>query len=135
MKLHKLAPTELDFSTNSVQHLSEKYLGRLGNGNQQPLQFGDAAYRKGRKGRYPPSRDGEFKTMLEKEQFEEQLAKGGHGVPLTSQSPFLPAAASRVSAAASGPPRDEEPASWDPERTALTIVLFPFADCTFLIHL
>lgn len=87
MKLHKLAPTELDFTTNSVHQLAEKYLGRPSQGNQAPFQFGDEARRKaGRKGRYPPSRDGEFRTMVEKAAFEEELAKGGHGVPLTSQS-------------------------------------------------
>ncbi|KAK4699366.1 saccharopepsin, partial [Phenoliferia sp. Uapishka_3] len=77
MKLHKLAPTELDFTTNSVHQLAEKYLGRPSGGNQ--VTFGN-----GRKGKYPPSRDGEFRTMVEQAAFEDELAKGGHGVPLTN---------------------------------------------------
>lgn len=89
VKLHKLARADLDFSANSIEQLSQKYFGRPTSGNQQPFQLGKALA--SRKGRYPPSRDGEFTAMIEKDEFEQQLAKGGHGVPLTSE-PFLPCA-------------------------------------------
>lgn len=86
MKLHKLPQVvSSDFSSQTA-NLAEKYLGRLDFGstgaNQQVLGGG------GRKGRYPPSRDGEFKIlMMQKEQEEAmKLGEGGHGVPLTSES-------------------------------------------------
>jgi len=88
MKLHKLAPASSDLTSQGA-HLADKYMGRLANYGSQ-IAFGldrdqSAPVRGGRKGgRYPPSRDGEFRTMIETEQFNEELAKGGHGVPLTN---------------------------------------------------
>ncbi|GAA6056834.1 hypothetical protein JCM3770_003592 [Rhodotorula araucariae] len=77
MKLHRLEPASSDLSAQTA-HLADKYAARFaGYGSQLP--FG------GRKaGRYPPSRDDEFHTMLETEQFNDALARGGHGVPLTN---------------------------------------------------
>ncbi|GAA5940521.1 proteinase A [Sporobolomyces koalae] len=84
MKLHKLPPASADLTSQSA-HLADKYMGRLANYGSQ-IAFGldrdQAASRRG--GRYPPSRDGEFRTMVETEQFHDELAKGGHGVPLTN---------------------------------------------------
>ncbi|GAA5846218.1 hypothetical protein JCM9279_005863 [Rhodotorula babjevae] len=81
MKLHRLEPASSDLSAQTA-HLADKYASRLGFGSnsqqQRPFSSG------GRKGRYPPSRDDEFHTMLETDQFNDQLAKGGHGVPLTN---------------------------------------------------
>lgn len=76
--------------TAQTAHLTDKYMGRIANYGSQ-IAFGldrdqAAPVRGGRRGgRYPPSRDGEFTTMVENEQFNNELAKGGHGVPLTSQ--------------------------------------------------
>lgn len=80
MKLHKLPSQHSDYSYSHVESLAEKYLGGASSGQ---IAFG----RNGRKGgKYPPSRDGEFRTMVEQQEFQDQLLKGGHGVPLTSQS-------------------------------------------------
>ncbi|KAM0751113.1 endopeptidase [Meredithblackwellia eburnea MCA 4105] len=79
MKLHKLNPSDLSYSPYSVSHLADKYLSR-----GQAYFGADDAQRRTRGGKYPPSRDGEFRTMLEQEDFERGLAKGGHGVPLTN---------------------------------------------------
>jgi saccharopepsin len=86
MKLHKLsAATPSDFSSQSA-HLAEKYLGRLPGFGGSQIRFGSDAGAQGRRGgKYPPSRDGEFRTMVETEEFNEAVAKGGHGVPLTSE--------------------------------------------------
>lgn len=84
MKLHKLAqPSPSDFSSQSV-HLAEKYLGRY-SGSDSQVPFSDAARRRG--GAYPPSRDGQFRTMKEQDEFNAMVAKGGHDVPLTSEFP------------------------------------------------
>lgn len=89
MKLHKLQPASSDLSAQTA-HLADKYMSRLSNYGSQ-IAFGldrdqGAPVRGGRRGgRYPPSRDGEFTTMVETEQFNQELAKGGHGVPLTSE--------------------------------------------------
>ncbi|GAA5901511.1 hypothetical protein JCM5296_006800 [Sporobolomyces johnsonii] len=92
MKLHKLAPASSDLTAQTA-HLADKYMGRLANYGSQiafgadrdqavPVRGGRRGGRKG--GRYPPSRDDEFHTMVETEQFNEGIAKGGHGVPLTN---------------------------------------------------
>ncbi|KAI5479412.1 hypothetical protein MNV49_003556 [Pseudohyphozyma bogoriensis] len=85
MKLHKL-PLSNDFSPlDTAGSLAEKYQGRLG--DQQQFAFNAPPSRAGSRrkgGRYPPSRDGEFRTMVENQQFEEGIMKGGHGVPLTN---------------------------------------------------
>lgn len=77
MKLHKLPATQQADFTQQTAHLSEKYLGRQ-------TQFSDSGPQGRRGGRYPPSRDGQFRTQQEKHEFEMELAKGGHGVPLTN---------------------------------------------------
>lgn len=85
MKLHKLQPASSDLSAQTA-HLADKYMGRFADYGSQ-IAFGlDRNQGKRRAGRYPPSRDGEFTTMVETEQFNQELAKGGHGVPLTSAS-------------------------------------------------
>ncbi|GAA5938631.1 hypothetical protein JCM3775_002178 [Rhodotorula graminis] len=77
MKLHRLEAASSDLSAQTA-HLADKYAARLGFGNsQRPFSSRKA-------GTYPPSRDDEFHTMLEQDQFNDQLAKGGHGVPLTN---------------------------------------------------
>jgi len=83
MKLHKIDQVDTNFNAASAS-LADKYLGRMGygssardaSGRQIPLTGGN-------RGRYPPSRDGEFTTMKENEEFAAQLAKGAHGVPLS----------------------------------------------------
>jgi len=82
MKLHRLEPASSDLSAQTA-HLADKYASRLGfgSGNSQQQQ---RPFSSRKAGRYPPSRDDEFHTMLETDQFNDQLAKGGHGVPLTS---------------------------------------------------
>ncbi|GAA5841282.1 hypothetical protein JCM3766R1_005013 [Sporobolomyces carnicolor] len=83
MKLHKLQPASSDLSAQTA-HLADKYMGRFADYGSQ-IAFGlDRNQGKRRAGRYPPSRDGEFTTMVETEQFNQELAKGGHGVPLTN---------------------------------------------------
>jgi hypothetical protein len=83
MKLHKLQPASSDLSAQTA-HLADKYMGRFSNYGSQ-IAFGLDRNQGGRRGgKYPPSRDGEFTTMMENEQFNTELAKGGHGVPLTS---------------------------------------------------
>ncbi|GAA6015300.1 hypothetical protein JCM11491_001004 [Sporobolomyces phaffii] len=88
MKLHKMQPAASDLTAQTA-HLTDKYMGRFANYGSQ-IAFGldrdqAAPVRGGRRGgRYPPSRDGEFTTMVENEQFNHELAKGGHGVPLTN---------------------------------------------------
>ncbi|GJN92966.1 hypothetical protein Rhopal_006011-T1 [Rhodotorula paludigena] len=78
MKLHKLEqPASADLSAQTA-HLADKYMGRLARAAQVPFSAGRKA------GRYPPSRDDEFRTMLETEQFNEGLAQGGHGVPVSN---------------------------------------------------
>lgn len=79
MKLHRLEPASSDLSAQTA-HLFDKYASRLG--SQVPFSSSSRGARRG--GTYPPSRDDEFHTMLETEQFNEGLSKGGHGVPLTS---------------------------------------------------
>ena len=83
MKLHKLQPASSDLSAQTA-HLADKYMGRLSNYGSQ-IAFGLDRNSNRRGGKYPPSRDGEFTTMMETEQFNSELAKGGHGVPLTSE--------------------------------------------------
>lgn len=83
MKLHKLEqPASADLSAQTA-HLADKYMGRLARAAQVPFSAGRKA------GRYPPSRDDEFRTMLETEQFNEGLAQGGHGVPVSSASSLI----------------------------------------------
>ncbi|GAA6062852.1 hypothetical protein JCM10212_006105 [Sporobolomyces blumeae] len=78
MKLHKLEQPAHDVAAQTA-HLADKYMGRLSNYGSQ-IAFGQGR----RGGQYPPSRDGDFSIMMEQESFNGQLAKGGHGVPLTN---------------------------------------------------
>lgn len=83
MKLHKVDFLQKHFVASSVRHLAAKYLGRFG-ADQVPFVRNG----KGRKGgRYPPSRDDEFRIMVEKMQLDEEMTQGSHGIFLTSQSP------------------------------------------------
>lgn len=83
MKLHKLDSVDTNVAAASAS-LADKYLGRMGYGSQARDASGrQIPFAGGNKGRYPPSRDGEFTTMKENEEFAAQLAKGGHGVPLS----------------------------------------------------
>lgn len=73
MKLHKMERTTADhFGVNSVAALADKYLARYSN----QLAFS--------RGKYPPSRDTDFRIQIEQDQFNDELAKGGHGVPISS---------------------------------------------------
>lgn len=87
MKLHKLERTSNDFTHQSAG-LLEKYLGRNAVGANGQIPFGDAAARR-KGGRYPPSRDGDFTTMVQQEEFADAVTQGGHGVPLTSECSLL----------------------------------------------
>lgn len=84
MKLHKHEPASVaDFSAAAVS-LADKYAARFGGGDGQ-VHFADSGPQGQRKGgRYPPSRDGRFHTMLEQEQFQQQASKGGHNLPLSN---------------------------------------------------
>ncbi|BGP26243.1 aspartic proteinase precursor [Rhodotorula toruloides] len=73
MKLHKMERTTADdFGVQSVAALADKYLARYSN----QLAFS--------RGKYPPSRDTEFRIQVEQEQFNDVLAQGGHGVPISN---------------------------------------------------
>ncbi|GAA6049959.1 hypothetical protein NBRC10513_001313 [Rhodotorula toruloides] len=73
MKLHKMERTTADdFGVNSVAALADKYLARYSN----QLAFS--------RGKYPPSRDTDFRIQVEQDQFNDELAKGGHGVPISN---------------------------------------------------
>ncbi|BGP33842.1 aspartic proteinase precursor [Rhodotorula toruloides] len=73
MKLHKMERTTADeFGVNSVAALADKYLARYSN----QLSFS--------RGKYPPSRDTDFRIQVEQDQFNDELAKGGHGVPISN---------------------------------------------------
>lgn len=83
MKLHKLPEhPSADFSSQAA-HLVDKYLGRADGFVNGQVPLGGATGRKG--GRYPPSRNDDYRTMVLEEEFADALAKGGHGVPLTSE--------------------------------------------------
>ena len=89
LKLHKVPDSErADFSSQSA-HLADKYNGQLAfdavNSNNQQIRLGGSSSSRGTSGRYPPSRDGEFRTMVSEKNLEESIMKGGLGskVPLT----------------------------------------------------
>lgn len=71
-----------DFGVQSVTALADKYLARY----SSQLAFS--------RGKYPPSRDTDFRIQVEQDQFHDELAKGGHGVPISSASRRLPDGAS-----------------------------------------
>lgn len=81
LKLHKLPKATSDYSAQHTASLVEKYMGRF----QLPFAASTSNNAK-----YPPSRNDEYKIMLENEQWKNSVeTAGGHSTPLTSQSPSV----------------------------------------------
>ncbi|POY70891.1 hypothetical protein BMF94_6068 [Rhodotorula taiwanensis] len=76
LKLHKLPKATSDYSAQHTASLVEKYMGRF----QLPFAASTSNNAK-----YPPSRNDEYKIMLENEQWKNSVeTAGGHSTPLTN---------------------------------------------------
>ncbi|KAM0790153.1 saccharopepsin [Microbotryomycetes sp. NB124-2] len=83
MKLHKHEPASAHDFSAAAESLADKYSAQLGT----QIRFSDSGPQGLRRGgKYPPSRDGRFRTMVEDEEFKDQVAKGGkgHHLPLSN---------------------------------------------------